>query len=137
MNPDQMATLHSATKDNMCGWSAEEYRTLANDSLTVLFSGDHGFSLGRVVHDEAELLMIIVQPNQQSCGFGRAYLSEFELESRKRGAESCILEVSENNNAAKSLYFSSGYEQIGIRKLYYQLDKNNRVDALILKKILV
>jgi len=89
MNPDQMAALHSTTKDNMRRWSAEEYRTLANDSLTIIFFGDQGFSLGRVVHDEAELLMIIIHPNQQSCGFGRAYLYEFELESRKRGAESC------------------------------------------------
>jgi ribosomal-protein-alanine N-acetyltransferase len=137
MNLDQMAALHSATKNNMRGWSVEEYFALSNDSLTVLFSGDHGFALGRVVHDEAELLMIIVQPNQQSRGFGRTYLCEFELECRKRGAENCVLEVSKNNIAAKSLYFSSGYEKIGIRKLYYQLDNNDRLDALILKKILV
>jgi [ribosomal protein S18]-alanine N-acetyltransferase len=137
MTPEQMAELHLATRDNARVWSAQEYHTLINDPLATLFSGETGFALGRVVQNEAELLMIIVQPNQQSRGYGRAYLTGFEIECRKRGAKNCLLEVAANNNAAKSLYWSSGYEQTGIRKLYYHLDNNQRLDALILRKILV
>ena len=137
MTPEQMGELHLATRDKARVWSAQEYRTLINDPAALHFSGNYGFALGRIFHDEAELLMIIVQPNQQGRGFGRAYLSGFELKCAKRGAKSCILEVSANNNAAKSLYYSSGYEQIGIREFYYRLDNNRRLDALILKKILI
>ena len=137
MTPEQMGQLHLATRNKVRAWSAQEYHTLINDPMATLFAGENGFALGRVVQDEAELLMIIVQPNQQSRGFGRAYLSEFEVECRKRGAKNCLLEVVANNEAAKSLYYSSGYEQTGIRKSYYHLDNNQRLDALILNKILV
>ena len=137
MTPKQMEELHLATRGNARAWNAQEYCTLINDPLATFFFGEQGFALGRVVHDEAELLMMIVRPNQQSRGFGRAYLSGFEIECQKRGAKNCVLEVAVNNNAARSLYYSSGYDRIGIRKLYYHLDNNQRLDALILNKILV
>ena len=136
MTPDQMRELHLTARDNTRVWTAQEYCTIINDPFAILFSGEKGFAVGRLVLDEAELLMIIVRNDQQSRGFGRYYLCGFEVECRKRGAKTCFLEVAANNNAAKSLYNSSGYKQTGIRKLYYHLDNNQRLDALILKKVL-
>ena len=134
MKPEQMKELHFAAGGNTRPWSIKEYRSLINDPIAVHFSGNYGFALGRVVYNEAELLMIIVQANKQELGFGRAYLSGFELASLKRGAKSCFLEVATNNKAAKALYYSSGYKQVGVRSLYYAIDDGQRLDALILKK---
>ncbi|MBP80254.1 MAG: ribosomal-protein-alanine acetyltransferase [Deltaproteobacteria bacterium] len=137
MTPDQMRELHLTTRDNTRVWTAQEYRTVINDPSAILFSGENGFAVGRVVHDEAELLMIIVKHDQQLRGFGRGYLHGFEMECHKRGAKTCFLEVAANNNTAKSLYYSSGYQQTGTRKLYYHMNNNQRLDALIFKKNLV
>ncbi len=92
-----------------------------------------GFALGRVVLDEAELLTIAVDPDQQGHGLGRACLAAFEAEAARRGATVLHLEVAETNAPARALYRSAGWQETGCRKAYYKAGEA-RIDAILMTK---
>lgn len=77
-----------------------------------------GFSLGRLVLNEAELLLIAVKADAQGRGVGRTLLRNFISEAGTRGASHLHLEVRDGNPAIK-LYTEAGFHQIGARKNYY------------------
>ncbi len=92
-----------------------------------------GFALGRVVLDEAELLTIAVDPDQQGQGLGRACLKAFEAEAARRGARDLHLEVAETNAPARALYRAAGWQETGCRKAYYKAGEA-RIDAILMTK---
>ncbi len=118
------------------GWAAEEFARLLSSTHVFAVHGEHGFVLGRVVADDAELLTIVVDPVQASRGHGTALLAEFERAAAERGAIRAVLEVAADNAAARALYRRSGYEQIARRRSYYTRPAGPPVDALIIEKIL-
>ena len=63
-------------------------------------------------------------------GLGRELMRQLHDEARRRGVREMFLDVRVDNPVAQSLYRSFGYEQIGVRKGYYQPDD---VDALVMK----
>ena len=116
-------------------WSASEYNTLLEDPRTVLVQDTYCFAIGRLVAGEAELLMIAVAQEHQGQGLGRRSLNIFEEVLITKGATCCFLEVAKTNISACTLYEAEGFNVISTRKAYYQLGKNNRVDALIMQKM--
>jgi ribosomal-protein-alanine N-acetyltransferase len=102
--------------------------TLARDGEAVL-----GFSLARLVADEAELLLLAVKTAGQRRGIGRILLEHFEDEAVARGAAKLHLEVREGNHAL-SLYERAGFGLMGRRRDYYSGQKGDRYDALTLAK---
>lgn len=116
-------------------WSASEYDTLLEDPRTVLVQDSYCFAIGRLVAGEAELLMIAVVQEHQGKGLGRRSLNIFEEVMITKGATCCFLEVAKTNISACTLYEAEGFDVISTRKAYYQLGKNNRVDALIMQKM--
>lgn len=80
---------------------------------------------------ESHLLTLCIAPQWQRRGHGRRLL-RFALERAQRlQAEVCFLEVRPSNQAARVLYRSMGFVQIGERKNYYP-SADGREDALIL-----
>lgn len=63
-------------------------------------------------------------------GLGKQLLLELTSTAKKQGSEQVLLEVRADNPAAISLYGSIGFEQIDIRRRYYQPDN---IDALIMR----
>lgn len=96
----------------------------------------HGFALGRVASDEAELLAVAAGPRHQRQGIGYACCAAFEAVAKSRGAVRAILEVAATNEAACRLYLASGWIQDGCRKAYYRTP-SGRVDAILMSKWLV
>ena len=92
-----------------------------------------GFALGRVALDEVELLTLAVDPKHQGRGLGRATLAAFEADAKTRGAVRAFLEVAEPNAAARGLYASNGWQEMGRRRSYYR-DGEARVDAILMCK---
>lgn len=92
-----------------------------------------GFSLARLVADEAELLLLAVKTAGQRRGIGRILLEHFEDEALARGAAKLHLEVREGNHAL-SLYERAGFGLVGRRRDYYCGQKGDRYDALTLAK---
>lgn len=88
-----------------------------------------GFALARTVVDEAELLLLAVDPDSQGGGVGRALLDRFIIDSRSMGARHIHLEVRDGNDAIQ-LYRHTGFELIGRRRDYYKSADGRRFDAL-------
>ncbi|HXG80643.1 MAG TPA: GNAT family N-acetyltransferase, partial [Sphingomicrobium sp.] len=71
-----------------------------------------GFSLVRRVADEAELLLLAVDPDYQRRGIGQALLDDFIAAALAHGAHRLHLEV-RDGNPALSLYRSAGFVAAG------------------------
>jgi [ribosomal protein S18]-alanine N-acetyltransferase len=90
-----------------------------------------GFSLVRVVADEAELLLIAVAPRRHRRGIGRRLLEDFLERSRNEGIARVHLEVREGNPAV-SMYRAAGFSPVGRRRNYYHGQDGSRFDAITL-----
>ena len=102
-------------------------------SLTIA-EGNHrpaGFSLVRAVADEAELLLLAVDPAEQRQGIGRALLHEFIASARSAGAHRLHLEVRDGNSAI-GLYHHAGFMAAGRRRNYYHGPDGTVHDAVTL-----
>jgi [ribosomal protein S18]-alanine N-acetyltransferase len=92
-----------------------------------------GFALGRVIGDEAELLLLAVRRQSQGRGIGRKLLHRFQEVASRKGAEHLHLEVRDGNYAV-GLYTTGGFREVGRRKNYYQGRDGQLYDALTLAK---
>ncbi len=94
-----------------------------------------GFTLSRIVADEAELLLLAVAPAFRRRGVGSALIERtFEI-SRNRKAFRIFLEV-RHNNPALQLYLASQFTIVGRRQGYYRGKDNQLYDALTLSCLL-
>lgn len=90
-----------------------------------------GFSLMRVIADEAELLLIAVHPRAQRGGIGQALLDDFIAYARGAGARHLHLEM-RSGNPAMTLYSGNGFVIAGRRRDYYHSPQGEHYDALTL-----
>ena len=81
------------------------------------------------VHEELRINNIAVHPDWRGRAIGRALLRRMLAEGRQAGCRVALLEVRPSNTAARALYESEGFVQIGRRKNYYRAE---REDALVL-----
>jgi ribosomal-protein-alanine N-acetyltransferase len=79
-----------------------------------------GFVIARAAAGECEMLSLGVVPGARRRGFGRHLLEAFAAHARKLGAGELLLEVAEDNCAARALYAAAGFTQVGRREGYYQ-----------------
>ncbi|MCQ9328979.1 tRNA (adenosine(37)-N6)-threonylcarbamoyltransferase complex dimerization subunit type 1 TsaB [Pelistega suis] len=93
------------------------------------------YAVQLVEPDVVNLMTIAVAPSLQGQGLGELLLRWLELfiMGRSQGPYVQLLEVRVSNEKARSLYSKLGYEQIGVRKVYYETD-GGREDALVLQK---
>ncbi|MBE0452686.1 GNAT family N-acetyltransferase [Roseovarius autotrophicus] len=120
MTPEAFATAHArAFAEEGRAWSADEFTALLASPLNFVTGDAHGFALGRVIADEAELLTLATDPDCRRQGRARACLSAFAAEARARGAVTAFLEVAEDNTAALALYKGAGFTEIARRAGYY------------------
>lgn len=78
-----------------------------------------GFALTRAIMDEAELLLIAVDPARRRAGVGGALLRGVIADCRARGVARLHLEVRANNPAI-ALYAAHGFAPAGVRRNYYR-----------------
>jgi ribosomal-protein-alanine N-acetyltransferase len=79
---------------------------------------------------QADVQTVAVATAAQGRGIGRLLLRDLVAEAGRRGATSLLLEVRADNDAAVALYRGYGFEQIGVRRRYYQ---PGDVDALVMR----
>lgn len=109
--------------------NARVFFTVARDVGRAL----SGYVVAWYVMDEGELANLVVAPAARERGIGRALLDSMLEDARSRGIVQIYLEVRESNSAARHLYGSRGFEEVGRRKEYY---RSPREDALILRRTL-
>jgi [ribosomal protein S18]-alanine N-acetyltransferase len=81
---------------------------------------------------EAHVLNICVREEFRSVGFGRRLLDYLLDRGAAAGMADAFLEVRPTNLPAIRLYQSMGFEQVGIRRGYYQA-AGGREDATVLR----
>lgn len=94
-----------------------------------------GYSIMAVAAGEAHVLNICIDRNEQGRGLGRALLEHLIGKAREADAVRMLLEVRVSNTAAKTLYESAGFTEIGMRRNYYP-GRRSREDAIVLVKLL-
>lgn len=134
MTPAGLAATHAAAFAETRAWGADEFASLLADPKCFLTGDVSSFVLMRVIADEAEVLTLATAPENRRKGLARAALVEAETEAARRGAVSVFLEVAEDNTAARALYDTCGYAQVGRRARYYTPKNGAPVAALVLRK---
>ena len=79
---------------------------------------------------EADLLNLAIDPAARGAGLGSRLLDATLAEAAARGIGEVFLEVRDSNVAARALYESRGFREVGRRKKYY---RHPREDGLILR----
>jgi len=121
------------------GWTRSQCAgILPIEGITLTIGEDDkgavGFALARRVADEAELLLIAVDPDAQGHGVGLALLRHFIEGARQAGARRLHLEVRDGNPAV-TLYQRAGFEPAGRRRNYYRGPDGLRYDAVTLSLV--
>lgn len=120
-------------------WSERQFQESldAGQRCTVMVDGKKviGFCILQPVLDEANLLLMAIDPNFQRQGRGLVMLEE----SIALLGEQCVmifLEVRASNRPAIALYEKVGFHQMGMRKNYYPADRtlfaNGKEDAVLM-----
>ncbi|OOM76859.1 acetyltransferase YpeA [Clostridium puniceum] len=88
-----------------------------------------GFIGTWIVLDESHITNIAIHPNYRKQGIASKLLKEFLNYCKSLGCTSFTLEVRTSNKAAQTLYKRHNFKQDGIRKGYYE---DNKEDAIIM-----
>lgn len=92
-----------------------------------------GYAIAGRAADEVELLNLAVAPAARGQGIGRTLVETVLTDATQWGAAAVFLEVRASNEAARRLYDSVGFAEVGRRRGYYRRPSE---DALILRKSL-
>jgi len=114
-------------------WKPESFLNELNNPYARLVVAERtgqviGYLCCWLVADEVQILDVAVRPDYRRCGVGRLLLQDILTEARQNGACSASLEVRVSNQPAITLYQALGFQQVAIRRRYYE----NGEDALLM-----
>jgi len=89
-----------------------------------------GYVIAQDAADEGEILNLAVATGRQRRGVGRALAERALAALADRGVERVFLEVRQSNVAARALYSSLGFGEVGRRARYYRRPVE---DAIVLR----
>jgi len=117
-------------------WKEIDFRAVVGSPhvyFRVALMGDRvaGYLLLIFAADAAELANIAVDPSRRRCGIGAALLDDAIAFCRRRGIADVTLEVRESNAPARSLYASRGFVDVGRRRGYYKLPREDAIVMLL------
>jgi ribosomal-protein-alanine N-acetyltransferase len=119
-------------------WTRNSYRAELADPRNryyVAAEGPVGELLGwagvLVLGATAEILTVGVVPAGRRQGIARLMVADLLAEAVRRGAAEAFLEVRVDNVAARALYASEGFNEVGRRRGYYEA---GRVDAVTMRR---
>lgn len=132
---ERLAALHAAAFARP--WSALDFEAFLIDRAVLadgLFLGrarqPSGFTLSRMVADEAEILSVVLDPGARGKGYARQMLAQHLQELAHAGIARVHLEVEEGNAPAFALYRRLGFTQSGLRPGYYARPDGSRATAV-------
>jgi [ribosomal protein S18]-alanine N-acetyltransferase len=100
---------------------------VAEEGNTLIGYGGMMFTGG----PQADVVTLAVDPAHWGRGAGTALLNALVDAADQRGCAEVLLEVREDNPRARRLYLRNGFEEVGIRRGYYQ---PSGVDAVVMRK---
>ena len=115
-------------------WSLKQFEEAAESyvSTVIEYAGKAaGFCILQPVLDEANLLLMAIDPAYQGQGLGYQLL-EASIAMLPNNPVQIFLEVRESNIAAIRLYEKAEFHQIDLRKNYYPAADGGREHAVIM-----
>lgn len=122
---DVPAVVHLEAEAFSSPWHASTFHRLlgrpgAELWVVELDGAIAGYAVLWCILDQGEVANIAIRGDLRGRGIGGRLLDHLIEVSRSRGVRSLFLEVRESNDAARGLYDSRGFKEIGRRKGYYQ-----------------
>ena len=130
---DAVAAIEEATFPTP--WSRDSFRQELerNVAARYLVAEKDGQVIGYagawIILDESHITNIAIEESRRGLGYGRALTTALMQYLSNLGAAYATLEVRRSNLRAQNLYKSLGFVELGVRKRYYE---DNREDALIM-----
>lgn len=105
----------------------------SKDKCSLLYVENRlvGYAIVSYILDEAHLLNICISPQFEGLGLGRILLRKLIAEALEKRSLCFFLEVRSSNARAINLYFSEGFNEVGVRPNYYP-SKKGREDAVLM-----
>lgn len=75
--------------------------------------------------DEGEITNVAVAPKRRQRGIGELLIREMKKEAANHAVSRIVLEVRVSNHSAIRLYERSGFVNLGIRKGFYEMPKED------------
>ena len=115
-------------------WSEKSFQdSIARDDTVFLVCEDGavtGYIGMYLCFDEASITNVAVSPEFRKRGYGELLVKAAKEAAKAAGAVAILLEVRQSNEPAISLYKKLGFEELGIRKNFYEHPVE---DAIIMK----
>jgi ribosomal-protein-alanine N-acetyltransferase len=109
----------------LAGVPATRYYVVAEDAGRLV-----GYAGLLTVAGEADVQTVAVQADRQGSGVGRVLVEDLLAEAARRGCTQVMLEVREDNAAARALYAGVGFTDVGLRRGYY----GPGADAVVMRR---
>ncbi|MBQ8799137.1 MAG: ribosomal protein S18-alanine N-acetyltransferase [Lachnospiraceae bacterium] len=113
-------------------WSYDAFlKTLSDENYIVIIAKEADALLGYCVllctGEEGDITNVCTAPTARGKGVATEMLTTLMEEGTTCGVTEFFLEVRESNTPARSLYTKLGFEEIGLRKNYYEDPKEHAV----------
>ena len=128
-----LATMHALCFEK--AWNEKAFADLLCLPTCIGFINDQSFVLFSVCESQAEILTLGVVPDARKKGVALSLLTYSIEELKNLGVKEIFLDVNVNNLPARKLYERADFQQISVRKNYYD-ENDQKSDALVLKKVL-
>ena len=135
MGPPHLRAVEAIEKASFAvGWPATAFqRELAGNGAAryIVVEGEEvaGFAGLWLMLDEAHVVSVAVLPERRREGLGRLLVHGLVRVAIEEGMNEATLECRVSNLAARALYRSFGFYEVGARKRYYA---DNGEDAVIM-----
>lgn len=121
-------------------WTEESFRRLMGLKPAIFLVAESdtdaavaGYVAAISVGEDGEILNVAVKSTFRGRGLAGQMLDAVLIELAARGVSTAFLEVRESNEAARALYGSRGFAEIGRRRGYYRRPVE---DALVMRRVL-
>lgn len=137
MTEDDVAAVAAMESENFSRpWSYDAFlKTLSDENYIVMIAKETDALLGYCVllcmGEEADITNVCTAPAARGRGVATGMLTALMEAGKDCGVLEFFLEVRESNTPARKLYTKLGFEEIGLRKNYYEQPKEH---AVLMKK---
>lgn len=134
-----LATLHARCFGD--AWDAAAIRGLLEDSKVLSLGAQSNgtitaFLIAQTVAGETDILTIATDPCVRRTGLASRLIEALVLRAGERGVSRIMLDVAEDNVAARQLYRDHGFVEDGRRPRYYRSGRDIPVDAILMSRFL-
>ena len=111
-------------------WSEKSFQeSLSREDTLFLVCVEESLVTGYIgmyiSYDEGSITNVAVSPNCRKKGYGEALVSTAKEKAKEKQVEKIFLEVRVSNQPAISLYEKMGFENLGVRKNFYDDPKED------------